>query len=67
MVSVHGVGVNEQTPYYAMEYVPGADLDCVWRELSGTDGKSDRTGSNWSAAMESPCRMASKICVTFSA
>lgn len=35
--------------YYAMEYVPGADLSQVWRELSGQDkSKSDLS---WSSAV----------------
>lgn len=27
--------------YYAMEYIPGADLEFVWRELSGTNRAGD--------------------------
>ncbi|MBC8868505.1 MAG: serine/threonine protein kinase [Planctomycetes bacterium] len=39
--------------YYAMEYVPGADLDRVWRELAGDKGRSDGTSTSWSAAVRS--------------
>jgi serine/threonine protein kinase len=39
--------------YYAMEYVPGADLEHIWRELAGANGSSDRTGSGWTAAVRS--------------
>ncbi len=40
--------------YYAMEYVPGCDLELVWRELSGSDVKGDisRLGSStWAKAV----------------
>ena len=33
--------------YYAMEYVPGGDLEQVWRELSGPDRQGD--ASSWAA------------------
>ncbi len=39
--------------YYAMEYVPGADLDQIWRELAGDSGRADRTATSWSAAVRS--------------
>ena len=39
-------------PYYTMEYVPGCDLERVWRELSAADGKaSDLSGSSWQRAV----------------
>ena len=40
--------------YYAMEYVPGCDLEQVWRELSGGRGQGD--ASTWAAATwAAPC------------
>lgn len=42
--------------YYAMEYVPGADLDRVWRELAGATDQPERTGSGWSNAVRSASR-----------
>jgi serine/threonine protein kinase len=39
--------------YYAMEFVPGADLDRVWRELAGAPGSSDTAPSSWAAALRS--------------
>jgi tetratricopeptide (TPR) repeat protein len=40
--------------YYAMEYVPGADLEHVWRELSGASGKAAAAtlgSSAWTTAV----------------
>ena len=40
--------------YYAMEYVPGCDLEHVWRELAGEQGKGDASSldsSTWSHAV----------------
>ncbi|HKI31095.1 MAG TPA: protein kinase [Gemmataceae bacterium] len=40
--------------YYAMEYVPGCDLEMVWRELSGSTAAADPThlgGSTWAQAV----------------
>src|SRR5439155_2028747 len=40
--------------YYAMEYVPGCDLELVWRELSGSDVKGDISSlgsSTWAKAV----------------
>jgi WD40 repeat protein/serine/threonine protein kinase len=45
--------------YYAMEYVPGCDLEMVWRELSGADRRGDtsRLGSStWIHAVQSATR-----------
>jgi serine/threonine protein kinase len=45
--------------YYAMEYVPGCDLEQVWRELSGSDVQSDAStlgGSTWARAVLSASR-----------
>ncbi len=46
--------------YYAMEYVPGADLDTVWQELAGKDrnsNASDLGSTTWSQAVLSACRL----------
>ena len=41
--------------YYAMEYVPGCDLEQVWRELSGL-GRPGRCLDAWAAAPgPAPC------------
>jgi serine/threonine-protein kinase len=40
--------------YYAMEYVPGCDLERLWRELSGTTARSD--SSTWAEAVRSASR-----------
>ena len=32
--------------YYAMEYVPGCDLEMVWRELSGSPGSASAITSH---------------------
>ncbi len=32
-------------PYYTMEYVPGSDLEGVWRELSSSDNQGGTTSS----------------------
>src|SRR3984957_6733377 len=40
--------------YYAMEYVPGCDLEQVWRELAGGQGQGDAStlaGSTWARAV----------------
>lgn len=40
--------------YYAMEYVPGCDLELVWRELSGSPAAAEPTrlgGSTWTEAV----------------
>ena len=40
--------------YYAMEYIPGCNLDQVWRELSGSDHPGDAStlsGSSWNQAV----------------
>ena len=45
--------------YYAMEYVPGCDLEQVWREMSGSAAKGDAShlgGSSWAAAVLSASR-----------
>src|SRR5262249_13382275 len=45
--------------YYAMEYVPGCDLDLVWRELSGSGSPSEasRLGSStWVSAVHQASR-----------
>lgn len=42
--------------YYVMEYVPGADLDQVWRELADERKKSDSSVSAWSSAVRSASR-----------
>jgi WD40 repeat protein/serine/threonine protein kinase len=45
--------------YYAMEYVPGADLEHVWRELSAnteSGGASTLGSSTWSQAILSASR-----------
>ena len=39
--------------YYAMEYVPGADLDQVWREMADRRDDTIRTSGEWSAAVRS--------------
>jgi len=39
--------------YYAMEYVPGADLSQVWRELSGASKSTRQPDRSWSAAVRS--------------
>ena len=47
--------------YYAMEYIPGCNLDQVWRELSGADHPDDAsslTGSSWQQAIYSASRKA---------
>ena len=43
--------------YYAMEYVPGCDLEQVWRELSGSEHPGDASrlgGSTWATAVPRP-------------
>ena len=45
--------------FYSMEYVPGADLDMVWRELSGSDGNGPAAtigGTTWGHAVLSASR-----------
>ena len=45
--------------YYAMEYVPGCDLEQVWRELSGSAAPGDAShlgGSSWAEAVLSASR-----------
>ncbi len=45
--------------YYAMEYIPGCNLDQVWRELSGSDHPGDAStlsGSTWARAVLSASR-----------
>ena len=45
--------------YYAMEYVPGSDLELVWRELSGGAGAAEtsRLGSStWVSAVHQASR-----------
>ncbi len=45
--------------YYAMEYVPGADLDVVWRELAGKElqaAASSLGSTTWSQAVLTACR-----------
>jgi len=45
--------------YYAMEYVPGCDLEQVWRELSGSAAAGDAShlgGSSWAEAVLSASR-----------
>ena len=45
--------------YYAMEYVPGADLDVVWHELAGKDRESPASSlgsTTWSRAVLTACR-----------
>ena len=45
--------------YYAMEYVPGCDLEQVWREMSGSAAKGDAShlgGSSWAQAVLSASR-----------
>jgi tetratricopeptide (TPR) repeat protein len=40
--------------YYTMEYVPGADLELVWRELSGSHRQGEAStlgGTTWSLAV----------------
>ena len=47
--------------YYAMEYIPGCNLDQVWRELSGSDHPGDAStlsGSSWDQAIHSASRKA---------
>jgi serine/threonine protein kinase len=47
--------------YYAMEYIPGCNLDQVWRELSGSDHPGDAStlgGSSWNQAVHSASRKA---------
>jgi eukaryotic-like serine/threonine-protein kinase len=47
--------------YYAMEYIPGCNLDQVWRELSGSDRPADAStlsGSSWRQAIHSASRKA---------
>jgi serine/threonine protein kinase len=44
--------------FYTMEYVPGCDLEQVWRELAGGAGKVDASGlssSVWALAVLSAC------------
>ncbi|HEV2970943.1 MAG TPA: tetratricopeptide repeat protein [Pirellulales bacterium] len=44
--------------YYAMEYVPGADLEFVWRELSGKNREGSAAGlggTTWSRAVLTAC------------
>jgi len=45
--------------YYAMEYVPGCDLEHVWRELSGAEGREAASrlgGTSWARAVLSASR-----------
>jgi serine/threonine protein kinase/tetratricopeptide (TPR) repeat protein len=45
--------------YYAMEYVPGCDLEQVWREISGSEvqgAASTLGGSTWARAVLSASR-----------
>jgi serine/threonine protein kinase/tetratricopeptide (TPR) repeat protein len=45
--------------YYAMEYVPGSDLEQVWRELAGSDVSGDTStlsSSTWTRAVLSASR-----------
>jgi serine/threonine protein kinase len=45
--------------YYTMEYVPGCDLELVWRELSGPDGQgmaSSLGSTTWARAILSASR-----------
>jgi WD40 repeat protein/serine/threonine protein kinase/tetratricopeptide (TPR) repeat protein len=45
--------------YYAMEYVPGCDLEQVWRELAGPNRRGDASslaGSTWVRAVVSASR-----------
>jgi WD40 repeat protein/serine/threonine protein kinase len=45
--------------YYAMEYVPGCDLEQVWQELSGSDVQGDSStlgSSSWANAVLSASR-----------
>ena len=45
--------------FYAMEYVPGCDLEQVWKELSGSDRPGDISalgGSTWAKAVLSASR-----------
>ena len=47
--------------YYAMEYIPGCNLDQVWRELSGSEHSGDAStlsGSSWRQAIHSASRKA---------
>jgi WD40 repeat protein/serine/threonine protein kinase len=46
--------------FYAMEYVPGCDLELVWRELAGAQGKraAGPGETTWSEAVLSACRKA---------
>jgi eukaryotic-like serine/threonine-protein kinase len=40
--------------YYTMEYVPGSDLEMVWREVSGADGEASPTSlgdTSWTRAV----------------
>ncbi|MCG8584761.1 MAG: serine/threonine protein kinase [Pirellulales bacterium] len=39
--------------YYAMEYVPGADLEQVWRELAGSTEPSGKSSHTWASAVRS--------------
>jgi WD40 repeat protein/serine/threonine protein kinase len=45
--------------YYAMEYIPGCDLDAVWRELAATAGAARPTtlgAGEWTRAVTAACR-----------
>ena len=45
--------------YYAMEYVPGADLDVVWQELASKEreaASSSLGSTTWSRAVVTACR-----------
>lgn len=37
--------------YYAMEYVPGADLEQVWRELAGDSSEANLSNPSWNRAV----------------
>ncbi len=56
--------------YYAMEYVPGCDLEMVWRELSGSTAVADPTrlgGSTWAEAVLAASRKRREQTVTVAA
>jgi serine/threonine-protein kinase len=38
IVSVYGMGLKEQTPYYAMEFVEGETLAQILGKLRATEG-----------------------------
>ena len=42
VVGVHGFGVEEHTPYYAMEYVEGETLAQILTRIRGVDDGTDR-------------------------